>query len=55
MTKEADAQVASATTSLEDIAKQLTKSNCSCVRIIIVEDKKPVGKKLVTLHVLHHW
>ena len=43
MTKAAEAQVAKPDTSLVEIAKQLTNHNCSC--IVILEDKKPVGKE----------
>eukprot|EP01083_Nonionella_stella_P240346 840266_1 len=41
MVDAAHAQTAKPGTSLGDIAKQLTKNNCSC--IIILEGKKPVG------------
>ena len=41
MTAASNAQTASPGTSLVDIAKQLTKHNCSC--IVIVEEEKPVG------------
>eukprot|EP00571_Detonula_confervacea_P016083 CAMPEP_0172311488 /NCGR_PEP_ID=MMETSP1058-20130122/14876_1 /TAXON_ID=83371 /ORGANISM="Detonula confervacea, Strain CCMP 353" /LENGTH=136 /DNA_ID=CAMNT_0013024675 /DNA_START=227 /DNA_END=634 /DNA_ORIENTATION=+ len=41
MTTAAQAQTAKPDTSMEDIAKQLTKHNCSCV--VIVEEERPVG------------
>ncbi|KAL7546850.1 hypothetical protein ACHAWF_010178 [Thalassiosira exigua] len=41
MTSKLVAQVASPSTSLGDVAKQLIKHKCSC--IVIVEDSKPVG------------
>ena len=44
MVDAAHAQTANPDTSLGDIAKQLTKHNCSC--IIILEGKKPVGERI---------